>query len=246
MPLAGVSGDQQALTGRWVTSRRLGNYTAALSVEALKALADFKPNSDYDYFLRRAEVLSPRELQLVVFPKVDYCIESSNNMDNVEEDKSDPFVLNLLQELRTVFLQANEQYNIKLLQPICNHSVPFHTSQMVQMALSEMTAAIQSGLGSMSVQIKANCEDLKAYHKVQMDRVTALEHRIGQFFVLDNAQFNQVSPIPLLPFAFFSPSPPPLLISSPLPAQNMPRSSSSSMPSYTLGRAIQTVTDLWR
>ncbi|KAI8881991.1 hypothetical protein K501DRAFT_316446 [Backusella circina FSU 941] len=98
MFMAVVSGDQQSLAGRWVTHRRLDHYTATLPIEALK--------NDYDYFLSRAEVLSPRELQLVVFPKVDYCIESSNNMDNVEEDKSDPFFLNLLQELRTVFLQT--------------------------------------------------------------------------------------------------------------------------------------------
>ncbi|KAI8888228.1 hypothetical protein K501DRAFT_128240, partial [Backusella circina FSU 941] len=135
---------------------------------------------------------------------------------NVEKDKSGPLFLNLLQELRIVFLQDSvvlknkypsyylwscaifgtdlyRAYENQLLQAICNHSAPFHTSQMVQMSLPEMTAAIQAGFGSLSVQIKAYREDLEAYHKVQMNRVTALEHRIGQFFAVDNAQFNQAS-----------------------------------------------------
>lgn len=101
-----VSADQQSLAGRWVDNRRMGNYNASLPVQAMKSLAGFDPLSRFDYYLPRAEIVPPQELQSLVFPKVDCWIERFNKKDRVQQDKAGPKFLKLLKHLRIVFLQV--------------------------------------------------------------------------------------------------------------------------------------------
>lgn len=128
MSLSGVNGDQQSIAGRWVQSRRVASYNSTLPIEALKSLADFDPNNRYDYFLPRAEVIPPQDLQKMIFPKVEYWLNlfHSNKqqalekgMDReevvkIQEDNAGPNFLILLQELRIVFLQVIDQYLLDL------------------------------------------------------------------------------------------------------------------------------------
>lgn len=102
-----VSSDQQGIHGRWVQDRRTGCYNSSVPVQALKSLAGFDPHSRYDYFLPRAEVVPPRDLQLMIFPEVEYWLERFNARDNgIQKDKAGPKFLKMLCELRIVFLQV--------------------------------------------------------------------------------------------------------------------------------------------
>lgn len=61
-----VSSDQQSLAGRWVDNRKMGNYNVSFPMQAMKDLAGLDPDSKYDYFLPRGEVLPFEELQKIV------------------------------------------------------------------------------------------------------------------------------------------------------------------------------------
>ncbi|KAG2235409.1 hypothetical protein BDF21DRAFT_457790 [Thamnidium elegans] len=95
----------------------------------------------------------------MVFPKVDYWIDRFNNKDHVQEDRAGPKSLKLLKYLRIVFLQK------------------------VQMAIPEMTAAIQSGFEMLSNQ-------MKSIQQANLNEVRDIRQSLSHFFALGSAHFN--------------------------------------------------------
>lgn len=100
-----VPGDQQRMVGRWGTDRMVGCYVSSLPVDAMKSLAGF-PVASNNYFLPRAVVVPPMDLQVQIFPQVDIWKQKFELQDGVQEDIAGLNFLNLLSNLRTVFLQV--------------------------------------------------------------------------------------------------------------------------------------------
>jgi hypothetical protein len=108
-----VSSDQQKMVGRWGTDRMVGCYISSLPVEAMKCLAGFPPHQG-NYFLSRAAVVPPKDLQVLVFPDVEFWKEKFDNNDGVQEDIAGPTFLGLLAQLRVVFLQVHRVLSNKI------------------------------------------------------------------------------------------------------------------------------------
>lgn len=101
-----VSGDQQRMVGRWGTDRMVGCYVSSLPVEAMKSLAGFSGRND-NYFLPRSVVVPAANLQVLVFPDIEFWQEKFKNGSGVQEDIAGPNFLTLLSQLRVVFLQVS-------------------------------------------------------------------------------------------------------------------------------------------
>ena len=107
-----VPGDQQRMVGRWGTDRMVGCYISSLPVDAMKSLAGF-PVVANNYFLPRAVVLPPASLQAMAFPQVDLWKQRFERQEGVQEDIAAPNFLNLLSNLRVVFLQVTIIHHIR-------------------------------------------------------------------------------------------------------------------------------------
>ncbi|CEI94485.1 hypothetical protein RMCBS344292_08695 [Rhizopus microsporus] len=167
-----VSSDQQKMVGRWGTDRMVGCYISSLPVEAMKSLAGFPPHQG-SYFLPRAVVISPKDLQVLIFPDIEFWKEKFDNDDRVQEDIAGPNFLGLLAQLRVVFLQgsvilekkypnyylwtfelfSNSLYKVfedQLLASLQEGDAAFTPSQRVTMAIPELVSSLHSRFSSIT------------------------------------------------------------------------------------------------
>ncbi|CEJ05409.1 hypothetical protein RMCBS344292_19351 [Rhizopus microsporus] len=152
-----VSSDQQKMVGRWSTDRMVGCYISSLPVEAMQSLAGFPPHQG-SYFLPRAVVISPKDLQVLVFPDIEFWKEKFDNNDGVQEDIAGPNFLGLLAQLRVVFLQTCElftnslykAFEDELLASLQEGDATFTPSQRVTMAMPGLVSSLHSGFSSIT------------------------------------------------------------------------------------------------
>ena len=100
-----VSGDQQRMVGRWGTDRMIGCYVISLPVEAMKSLSGFSGRNE-NYFSPRAAVILCMDLQVLVFPDIEFWQERFKTQDAIQEDIAGLNFLLLLSQLRVVFLTS--------------------------------------------------------------------------------------------------------------------------------------------
>jgi hypothetical protein len=90
--------------GRWNNSALTSNYLTHLPREALRTLAGFTKDAG-QFYLVRSTVMPPEELLVKVFPRVDYWLERISKEEVLESSTAADGFLNLLVQMRVVFLQ---------------------------------------------------------------------------------------------------------------------------------------------
>ncbi|CEJ05561.1 hypothetical protein RMCBS344292_19499 [Rhizopus microsporus] len=252
-----VSSDQQKMVGRWSTDRMVGCYISSLPVEAMKSLTGFPPHQG-SYFLPRAVVISPKDLQVLIFPDIEFWKEKFDNDDRVQEDIAGPNFLGLPAQLRVVFLQdsvilekkypnyylwtfelfSNSLYKVfedQLLASLQEGDAAFTPSQRVTMAIPELVSSLHSGFSSITSTMLA----MQTSNAPQMQK---LNQSTSDFLTLGSTFFNPNRPplMPTTPLTQIFPGAQPSSASATSP------NSTSAVPTYQLNRDILTVTDVWR
>ncbi|EED11539.1 hypothetical protein TSTA_008350 [Talaromyces stipitatus ATCC 10500] len=107
--LNGVSGYQIRQGGRWNADHMTGCYLTTLPRSFMRGIADFDPDWSSNYYLPRAAVCPPPALLNRVWPDLDTWqaahLERIDATERVEPNVAAGGFLELLQRLRTVFLQ---------------------------------------------------------------------------------------------------------------------------------------------
>lgn len=101
-----VSNDQQRRAGRWNCDRMVGSYLNTLPKQSMRALAGFYSKTAGNFYLARATIEPPEELQKLIFPEIEYWL-GAFAQKKVQKDIAGPNFLNLLKYLRVVLLQVN-------------------------------------------------------------------------------------------------------------------------------------------
>lgn len=111
----GVSEDQIRRGGRWNSDQMTGCYLTTLPRGFMRGVADFDPEYASSYFLPRDSVAPPALLLSRVWPDLDRWqaahLERADATETVEPNLAAGGFLELLQRLRSVFLQVS--------QPLC-------------------------------------------------------------------------------------------------------------------------------
>jgi len=107
--LNGVSEDQIRRGGRWNADQMTGCYLTTLPRGFMRGIADFDPEWPTSYFLPREAVAPPATLLCQVWPDLDRWqaahLERADATERVEPNLAAGGFLELLQRLRSVFLQ---------------------------------------------------------------------------------------------------------------------------------------------
>ncbi|CEG83888.1 hypothetical protein RMATCC62417_17754 [Rhizopus microsporus] len=150
----------------------VGCYISSLLVETIKSLAGFPPHQG-NYFLSRAVVIPLKDLQVLIFPDIEFWKDMFDNNDGVQEDIAGPNFLGLLAQLRVVFLQASvilkkkypnyylwtceqfdnslyEVFEDQLLASLQEGNSAFTPSQRVTTATLELVSNLHSGFSSVT------------------------------------------------------------------------------------------------
>lgn len=101
--LSGASEESVRRLGRWTSGAMHGCYMTNLPLPAMRALAGF-PADQQVFFLARAAIDPPLQLQCQIFPKIEECLEGNNPDESSEtdEDRSKTGFLKALMYMRKV------------------------------------------------------------------------------------------------------------------------------------------------
>ncbi|KAK9234844.1 hypothetical protein V1525DRAFT_30694 [Lipomyces kononenkoae] len=73
--MRGVGESQMRRAGRWNRDDMTGCYLTSLPFKHIKAMSGLSPKGDY--YIPRAQIIPPLELQRKVFPTVDYWLHAT-------------------------------------------------------------------------------------------------------------------------------------------------------------------------
>jgi hypothetical protein len=100
-----VGDNQQRRIGRWKGDVMKECYLNTFPKQAMRALAGFYPDSPGSYYIPRASITPPEDLQRLVFPEVDRWLAAFEDR-TVQEDMAGANFLELMKFLRVVLLQV--------------------------------------------------------------------------------------------------------------------------------------------
>ncbi|KAI8883794.1 hypothetical protein K501DRAFT_183825, partial [Backusella circina FSU 941] len=167
-----VSGDQQRRVGRWGTDRMVGYYVSSLSIEAMKSLAGFS-GRDENYFLPRAVILPPMNLQVLIFPDIEFWQEKFKNVflqvnDSVAFKKKYPN--HYLWSCSLFQTDQYKQFEEQVLSVLQEEERSFSSSQLVQRAMPELVSTLEAGFGLMAASIKS----MHTSHSSELQKLSKL------------------------------------------------------------------------
>ncbi|EIE88996.1 hypothetical protein RO3G_13707 [Rhizopus delemar RA 99-880] len=260
----GVSGDQQRQVGRWGSDRMVGCYLSGLPVDAIKVLAGFTTRKG-DYFINRGSIEPSEELRKMVFPWIEYWREKFYRKE-VEDDIAGPNFLDLMDYLRTVFLQDSvvlkgkypgsfiwshsifdtdiyKDYEERLSSAIAANDEKFKMSQHLEVLLPEVAAAMKTGFDSMNAMLNIvqsqNQLTLNAVKQLEAENRTMLADSFLQIsnMLRQGDENTQIQQTSTI------------LPSSSVPLSSIPSPSAANsrgLPSFKMSRSLISVTDVWR
>ena len=100
----GINYDELRRMGRWAVDRMTGCYISSYPLKGLKSMADFRTDQGQNYFLPRASIVPPKELQDMVFPTAEEELKLAREAS--VKELAVIYFLEMMVKLRVVFLQV--------------------------------------------------------------------------------------------------------------------------------------------
>jgi hypothetical protein len=137
------------------------HYLSALPRKGMRAMSGMKTTKSGRYYLARAVLTPPENLQMMVFPQIETWLLRYRQGQDCQQTLSCLGFLNLLKKFRSVILQDSIILKVKYPQLfIWNHPV-FHTDEYLNFA-DELRSAMETTEHPVSLSLQQVMPDMVA------------------------------------------------------------------------------------
>jgi hypothetical protein len=275
--LNGVPEDQIRRGGRWNADQMTGCYLTTLPRAFMRGIADFDPEWPTSYFLPREAVAPPATLLCQVWPDLDRWhaahLEQAGAIEQVEPNLAAGGFLELLQRLRSVFLQDSVLWRQEFPRHPIFQDPLFQTADYQAFELSVRGAlalavdedphslAIRKAVPALNDRLRTmtgviqngqvtHTQALSALEGMLVSRISQLTSVIDDFVsgsftcqFVPRSQAQGSWDAPITAAAGGSVGP---LALVPLPVTALAKATPTEPGQYSMSRAVHTIPELWR